>query len=71
MLLKEIMKTDKEFLREEITRLSLLARHCKIEDEQDRYIATIKSLIESASKDISPDFSKELERIKNKILIQC
>lgn len=65
------MKNNREFFEEEVTRLSLLARHCKMEEEQDRYRMTIKNLIDAASKEVSEEFAKKLERLKNKILIQC
>lgn len=65
------MKKNKEFFEEEIIRLSLLARHCKIEDEQDRYRITIKNLIDAASKEVSEEFAKKLDRIVKTILIQC
>ena len=65
------MKNNREFFEEEIIRLSLLAKHCKIEEDQDHYRITIKNLIDAASKEISEEFAKKLERLKNKILIQC
>ena len=65
------MKKNKEFFEEEIIRLSLLARHCKIEDEQNRYRITIKNLIDVASKEVSEEFAKKLDRIVKTILIQC
>ena len=56
---------------EEVTRLSLLARHCRIEEEQDRYRIKIKNLINVASKEVSEEFVKKLDRIVKTILIQC
>lgn len=64
------MKNNKEFLTEEVTRLSLLAKHSQNEEEQDCYRTTIRSLINSASKEISSEFAKELNRIVKTILIR-